>query len=93
MWVSFLLPFGMRYPVVTPSMGHRVSSRARCLKMYMAMEKQWNTGKPPRKGWYQCRIDGIEIKLYCFICELNPRKWYWVDETQARISDEVEWLG
>ena len=57
------------------------------------MNKQWNTGRPPRKGWYQCRIDGIEIKLYCFICELNPRRWYWVDETQAQIDDEVEWLG
>lgn len=55
-------------------------------------DKHWNKGFPNRKGWYQCRIDGIEIRLYFFICELNPKKRYWVDETQAQISDEVEWL-
>lgn len=54
-------------------------------------ESKWHKGYPDRKGWYRCRIDGIEIRLYLFICELNPRKRYWVDETQAQIMDPVEW--
>lgn len=52
---------------------------------------KWHTGYPERKGWYQCRIDGVEVRLYCFICEMNRKKKYWVDETQMKIDDEVEW--
>lgn len=55
------------------------------------MEK-WHKGQPDKKGWYNCRLDGEEMRLYFFICELNPRKRYWNDETGARIDDdEIEW--
>jgi len=54
----------------------------------------WHHGFPPRKGWYKCRLDGEEMRLYFFICEMNPRKKYWNDETGARIDDEdIEWFG
>lgn len=52
---------------------------------------KWHTGYPNRKGYYHCRIDGVELQLYLFICELNPKKRYWVDETGFKISDPVEW--
>lgn len=52
----------------------------------------WYKGYPNKKGWYKCKIDGIEMRLYFFICELNPKKRYWVDETMGQIPDEVEWF-
>lgn len=53
---------------------------------------EWHRGQPNRKGWYDCRLDGEEMRLYFFICELNPRKRYWNDETGARIDDDdIEW--
>lgn len=52
----------------------------------------WHKGRPSKKGWYRCRLDGEEMRLYYFICELNPRKQYWNDETGSRIDDEdIEW--
>lgn len=51
----------------------------------------WNTGYPKEKGWYDCRIDGKEIRLYFFICELSPKKRYWTDENRQRVYDKVEW--
>lgn len=51
----------------------------------------WKTGTPDTKGWYDCRIDGEEMKLYFFICELNPKRRYWNDEHGNRIDEEVEW--
>ena len=63
---------------------------ALCLKENIMDE--WHKGLPDKKGWYRCRLDGEEMRLYFFICELNPRKRYWNDETGARIDDdEIEW--
>lgn len=52
---------------------------------------EWHKGFPKRKGYYRCRIDGVELQLYLFICELNPKKRYWVDSTGYQITDDVEW--
>lgn len=52
---------------------------------------EWKTGTPDHKGWYDCRIDGEEMRLYFFICELNPHRRYWNDENGNRIDEEVEW--
>lgn len=52
---------------------------------------EWYTGFPGRKGMYHCRIDGEEMQLYLFICELNPKKKYWTDAYGRRIDEEVEW--
>lgn len=52
---------------------------------------EWKTGFPNKRGWYQCRIDGIEMMLYLFVCELNPKKKYWNDDKGNRIDEEVEW--
>lgn len=53
---------------------------------------KWRMGQPNRKGWYQCRLDGEEIRLYFFICELNPKKRYWHDTQGRRVDEDVEWL-
>ena len=52
---------------------------------------EFHSGYPRRKGWYKCRIDGEEAKLYLFVCELNPKKRHWTDEQGRRIDEEVEW--
>lgn len=56
------------------------------------MQSEWHTGKPNKKGWYDCRLDGEPMRLYFFICEMNPKKRYWNDETGSRIDDdEIQW--
>ena len=55
------------------------------------MEDQWKKGFPNKKGWYRCRIDGEEMQLYLFVCELNPKKKYWNDKNGNRLDEEVEW--
>ena len=59
----------------------------------MADHTQYNTGTPNKKGWYKVLIDGeIEMSLYFFICELNPRKRYWVMEDGSPLTDsDVLW--
>lgn len=54
-------------------------------------EQQWKKGFPNKKGWYHCRIDGEEMQLYLFVCELNPKKKYWNDKNGNRLDEEVEW--
>lgn len=60
----------------------------------MADRTQYKSGTPDRKGWYKVLIDGeIEMTLYFFICELNPRKRYWVMPDGSQLSmDEVKYL-
>ena len=53
---------------------------------------EYRDGYPDHKGWYDCIIDGEAIRLYCFICEMDRRKRYWVTEHQEKIIDEqVRW--
>ena len=53
---------------------------------------EYHTGMPDRKGWYNCLIDGEPIKLYCFICEMDRRKRYWVTAKQEKIiGEDVHW--
>ena len=54
-------------------------------------EQQWKKGFPNKKGWYRCRIDGEEMQLYLFVCELNPKKKYWNDQNGNRLDEDVEW--
>lgn len=54
-------------------------------------DTSYKTGFPPKKGWYDCRIDGIQMNLYCFICDLKPKSPYWVDEEGQKVLDPVEW--
>lgn len=55
------------------------------------MSDEWHKGFPNKKGWYHCRIDGEEMDLYLFVCELNPKRKYWNDKTGNRIDEDVEW--
>lgn len=59
----------------------------------MADRTQYKSGTPDRKGWYHVLIDGeIEMTLYFFICELNPRKRYWCMEDGSQLMDaDVMW--
>lgn len=60
--------------------------------MNKSVDTKWHKGRPKHKGWYDCRLDGEEMRLYYFICEMNHNKQYWNDETGARIDDdEIEW--
>lgn len=52
---------------------------------------EWRTDFPDKSGWYDCRIDGEEMRLYLFVCELNPKRRYWNDDHGTRVWDEVEW--
>ena len=54
-------------------------------------EQQWKKGFPNKKGWYHCRIDGEEMQLYLFVCELSPKKKYWNDKNGNRLDEDVEW--
>ena len=51
----------------------------------------WNTDFPKEKGWYRCRIDGEECRLYFFRCEMSERKKYWIDELNQKVLEPVEW--
>ena len=55
--------------------------------------RSFNSGEPKQKGYYRCLVDDEEIMdLYYFICELNPRKRYWVMPDGSQIpSSEVKW--
>ena len=54
--------------------------------------QEYREGFPEKKGWYDCLIDGeIEARLYCFICEMNRRKRYWVEANGDRVLDPVTW--
>ena len=59
----------------------------------MADLQQYREGYPNKKGYYHCLIDDeIEMQLYLFVCELNPRKKYWVMPDGAQLfEDEVRW--
>ena len=53
---------------------------------------EYRDGYPDMKGWYECLIDDEPIKLYCFICELDRRKRYWITERQEKvIGERVLW--
>ena len=56
----------------------------------MASETEWHTGYPNNPGWYQCKLDGGEIKLYCKKCELTGKKhWIWTDGSY--VDEAVLW--
>lgn len=55
------------------------------------MSDEWHKGFPSKKGWYHCRIDGEEMDLYLFVCELNPKKKYWNDQNGNRLDEDIEW--
>ena len=60
----------------------------------MADRAQYKPGTPDRKGYYQCLIDDEEeMQLYFFICDLNPRKRYWVLPDGSQIDpSEVKFI-
>lgn len=51
----------------------------------------YNAGFPTVKGWYDCLVDGEQMQLYCFVCELDRRKRYWIDQDRQKVLDKVLW--
>lgn len=52
----------------------------------------WKDGFPIYQGWYNCMIDGEEIRLLHKVCQLTMKhKWY--DETGEQVHDAVRWRG
>lgn len=56
----------------------------------MADQSEYKTGFPTVKGWYDCMIDGIEIRLLHNYCELTG-KHKWIDEGGGLVSEPVMW--
>jgi len=53
-------------------------------------EKTFFDGFPPVPGWYLCRLDGGEIKLFCKRCELTLKmRWYYPDGSPC--LEKVQW--
>lgn len=59
------------------------------------MDMEWHKGEPPRQGWYDCLLDGEDIRLRWWICQMNPKKRHWIDEQGAyrELDGQVEWTG
>ena len=56
---------------------------------------EWNTGEPPREGWYDCILNGVEMPLQWWVCKINAKKRHWKDEHGAyrEVEGEVRWTG
>lgn len=53
----------------------------------------WQTGEPPKQGWYDCEVDGEEMTLQWWICKMNPRKRYWKTKDGRSVTGTVKWFG
>lgn len=54
---------------------------------------EWQTGEPPKQGWYDCEVDGEEMTLQWFVCKINPRKRYWKTKDGRSVTGTVKWFG
>lgn len=53
--------------------------------------KRWHKGYPREKGYFDCLVEGEEMRLYHFICAVNGKhKWYISSHEEYR--GEVLWL-
>lgn len=50
----------------------------------------WNEGYPKDTGWYDCLVDGEEVKLYHFICIMSGRH-EWSDQENNYVYADVKW--
>ena len=54
-------------------------------------EKKYHSGYPLTEGYYDCLVEGEEIRLYHFICKINGKhKWYLSRREEYR--GEVLWM-
>lgn len=56
------------------------------------MADDWHEGFPRVKGWYDCLVNGEQMKLYHFVCALNG-KHRWVLPMGAYLNEPVLWRG
>ena len=53
----------------------------------------WHDGFPVKKGWYDCQIEGVPIRLLLFVCEMSGRR-EWVTRSGDYVTDcGVVWRG
>lgn len=51
----------------------------------------WRGGFPPRDGQYYCRLEGGELELRCWTCQMSGKK-KWIAPGGQYIDEPVEWL-
>lgn len=58
-------------------------------------EPMWHKEEPPKQGWYDCMLNGEEMRLQWWICQMNPKKRHWKDGTGAYrdFEGQVYWIG
>lgn len=56
---------------------------------------EWNEGEPPAEGWYDCLLNGEELRLCWWICKIDRRKRHWKNELGHYKDSEgkVFWTG
>lgn len=64
---------------------------------YVEFEDVYHEGKPGRPGWYDCiDKDGQYHRLKWFVCNLNPKKYYYTDlqgQVFGKPEDGIRWTG
>lgn len=58
------------------------------------MDCEWCSGYPRKPGWYDCLVDGREVRLRFRFCMTRGRN-EWLDISGNRVSDDsqVMWTG
>lgn len=56
------------------------------------MEEAYKSGWPRIPGWYDCLVDGEEMRLKYYVCQVS-RKPHWLDSEGNYIESmyEVKW--
>ena len=52
----------------------------------------YNEGFPVMPGWYDCLVEGEQVMLKHYICQVSM-KHKWIDKTGEYIHDKVYWRG
>lgn len=58
------------------------------------LNDEWCSGYPKKPGWYDCLVDGVEMRLRFRFCMMMGRN-EWRDISGNRLSDEIKvlWTG
>lgn len=58
------------------------------------MDDEWCSGNPRRPGWYDCLVDGREVRLRFRYC-MTRGEYQWLDISGNKIKDidSVKWTG
>lgn len=54
----------------------------------LSENREWKEGYPNKEGWYDCLVDGEEVRLRHFVCCMSGRH-EWADERGDYVYEEV----